>query len=579
MPTDDVETINRINRRWDALVRGDVAGTGDPDDPADVLRALVALDDAPAPDPSFAARLRASLDEAAAASPQRVGLRVVRPGLDRLLSRASWVAAAAFVVAIAGLLLAEVARDAQTTATPTAGQLAVSGTTTPPQPAETPFNSPHIGGTQAGIAPTPSVPTSAQRDAGTAVPTLSAGTVGGMGGEPAYRSLAEYVNAVDAVAIGTFGGPFELDASGTPYYELHVDEVVYGEVPTFLYVTGSFDPPEPSSRALLFLRVVDTALDSYAVHNQGLVPLADGAVVGFSFEVVEYIPRDAYAGRPVAELVAAIEALTPIEPQVEQRLARYGWTVVRKGYLWPTTLPAAADFSTSGPPRNDFPWSAYRDASTWIGLDFTHLAGADVQLLPYWLERHPHQGERLIEATFVIHDQTVVGAWVTVTGAERPFGLDERARVLAIPAALPTPVPTPTAAVPSGDTVNPAALYQLAEAAGLRLCWPYCTEDMVNPEFQVAIVAALDTMLAIAPPDAHPTPTPPADPLVATEDFIWLVFEFRDPSGANGHAVPLAYDRAAGLLLLPYDAGWVPAPPALVAAFEGVEPPPAPTKP
>ncbi len=138
-------------------------------------------------------------------------------------------------------------------------------------------------------------------------------------------------------------------------------------------------------------------------------------------------------------------------------------------------------------------------------------------------------------------------------------------------AARATPVGGPAtragATAASGATsaaVNPARRYDLAAATALTICPPgdgtACQAEPLPPERREALVRALDRDLARSPQAPAPTPGGPA----AT-----LAFDLPD-----GRRVAIAYDRAAGLLLLPGGDGAVVAPPELAAALPAEPTPP-----
>ncbi len=149
------------------------------------------------------------------------------------------------------------------------------------------------------------------------------------------------------------------------------------------------------------------------------------------------------------------------------------------------------------------------------------------------------------------------GALAAATGAAPASGAAQ---------AAPTTARAGAPAAASGATsaaVNPARRYDLAAATALTICPPgdgACQAEPLPPERREALVRALDRDLARSPQAPAPTPGGPA----AT-----LAFDLPD-----GRRVAIAYDHAAGLLLLPGGDGAVVAPPELAAALPAAPTPP-----
>jgi hypothetical protein len=573
------DRAERLNDDWDALVRGQNTAL----DPAfaPTLWELHMLDSSTGPTDEFAERLWRELERAA--PPPRLWRR--------------WHALPfALAAAVLGVLLVGAALVAtlwpDRPAPP--GHQAVIPTTVPSPTPATPQvpvvvpTEPHMTPPLAVASPTPpttaEVPTAtptvsvAGGDPNATVPTGPATPQPQLGGWPEYFSLADYVNNAAAIVIGTLSGPVATDEHGQTYSALEVEESVRGDVSGELLLTGVAESDRTHERYVVFLLgpFVSQAGAFYATDL--FLPLEDGVIVPLDFEPLEYNVRATYGGESVDTLVADIQALPRVEEEIDDLLGHYGWTPIRKGYLWPQTLPDSGAFDGFGPfPRRAPTWATLLDASRRVGLDFAAFAGQRVQVLPYIVERDMAEGERMLLVEFVIVDQQVVGAWVVVLpgdGTAGVYGLDEHEAVVALPVAIPTPVPTPTPAIPTSSTVNPSQFYDLARTETLVLCWPYCDLEPKTVAFRDALVAALDRDLEIEPLSAHPTPTAPVELVPSDGSFVWINFGYLT---SHWPVVSFGYDRASGLVLLPHGAGWVPAPPALAEAFAGVEPP-LPTK-
>jgi hypothetical protein len=581
MTANDQNRQDWLNREWDALVRGEEVGINP--EYTVLLRGLQRDDPTPGPSPEFVQSLWAELESGT----RRSNVRSIRSA-----SRLALVAAAIALLLSAGLLMVLINENAPpddglgvipdptvtaVIATPTPDisptmpaqqtpPVAVASPTAPSDATAAPTSD------ATGAAETPTVDPDATVPTGPAQPAQ-------MGGAPVYTSLADYVNNADLIVIGTVSGPATSDEQGLQYRSLVVDRSVRGEAVEELLLYGMSVSDITVEQYLFFLRGPHEGGVGTFYAIDFFVPLVDGVIQPLDYETVEYHPRADHGGQPVESLIAEIDALPSVEDDIFALLDEYGWTPIRKGYLWPQQLPERDAFSVTGPmPRRSPSWSVLQAASERIGLGFSDLAGQSVALLPFIVERDMVDGEHVIMAELLILDQQVVGAWITVVPHQSGgvFGLDQRDAVFDVPVLIPTPEPTPTIAIPDGDTVNPSEFYRLAETETFMLCWPYCDETPVTVAFRDSIVAALNRELAIQPLETHPTPTPPGELEQATGEYVWIVFGYLEP---GSYAVAFGYDRENGLLLLPYGAGWVPAPPELAAALEDVEPLPPLTKP
>lgn len=573
--------IERLNQEWDALVLGAGRTTGAPDP---VLAAFHALDRAAGPDPRFADDLWGDLRTLPVVLPAR------RKGGGYVLSLS---AAGLAVLLLAGALLVTIlARDGGSpedqapvlginppTATGVSGttptaptentpNLAVTDPTTQPNEAKvTPSNDVESDST-ATLEVTPTLAPDATVPTGP-TPLVQAG------GGPYYDTLTQMVNASDIVVVARTTGEVVQEGGDAPVFRaVDVVRTLRGEAPERAYVVDhSYLQSSGDGEYVLFLdRDESGPDDAYGtIAGFGVFPLMDG-VIAEPEGGLGTAARLEYAGQPVDVLATDIAAIPRIEPGIERLLSKYGWTSLGKQGLWPRTLPERDGFNRSRTiPSAPYSFEAALEASERIGLDFAPLAGQDGQFLVYAVERNPYQPwVRPVLAVFLIHEQEVAGAWVVVNGAERPFGLDERDAALAIPEFIPTPAPTPTVAVPTDETINPAELYRLADTDTFTFCWPYCDEEPKTVALRDAIVAALDRKLTLQPLNVRPTPTVAGELEPSDGSFVQIVFGYLTP-GWSAHV--FGYNRESQLVLLPNNAGWVPAPPELIEIMAGIEPP------
>lgn len=570
---DDMTQADRLNQDWDALLDNERRRIA----PAfeRTLLLLHNLNEAPSPTPAFADRLWQDLQN-------------VQPArLPHSRWNAPWLAFAAVLALV--LIVSAVIGVIRNGDDAPKGNVALA--TQPVSPTNTPAaantptapagETPGIG----GILP-PDVPTSTPSETPSATSTVDPNAtvptgptpVVQFGGGPSYDTLEQMVNASDLIVVGrTTGDVVTLD-EGLSLREVMVERTLYGDAPERVYVVDNSDFQESDQFVLFLNRLTQGPGDSFvALSVDDMLPVADGVVLpradGLGIPV-----HVQYANQSVDVLAADIAAIPDIDPLAEELLERNGWTSLGKQSLWPRRLPEADAFGQSRVlPFMPQSFAAVLDASKRVSLDFGSLAGQDVQILVYLVEREPSEpGERAIRAAFVIHEQSIVGAWIVVDAMERPYSLDERDAVLDVPAFIPTPEPTPTVAIPSGETVNPAQFFALAETDTFTFCWPYCDEEPKTIGLRNALVAALDQELPIQPLDVRLTPTRPDEPEPSDGTFVQIVFGHLTPGWP---AFVFGYDREAQLVLLPYDAGWVPAPPELIEIMAGIEPPPLPTKP
>ena len=565
---------DRLNQDWDALLGNESRSIN----PAfeRTLLLLHNLNEAPGPTPAFADRLWRNLQGTQPARPARTRRDVPWLAIAAVLALALITSAVIGViqsddpqgpVAIATQPVSPTNLPA-TASTPTAlaGEtpgIAIVPPTRPDEPTNTPSAT-----VETPPSATPTV------DPNGTVPTGPT-PIAQLGGGPPYETLEHYVNASDLIVVARMTDEVVTVSEGLSVRALAVERTLRGDLPERVYVVDSGESPG-SDAFVVFLSRINIGPDA-SFSNIRMLPIADDIVVEPE-ERLGLPMHLQYAGQSVDVLAADIAAIPDIDPLAESLLREYGWSPIGKQSLWPRRLPEQAAFDQGRVlPFMPQSFAAVLDASKRIGLDFGALAGQDVQLLVYLVEREPSEpGERAIRAGFVIHEQEIAGAWIVVDATERPYGLDERDAVLDIPAFIPTPEPTPTVAIPSGETVNPAQFYALAETDTFKLCWPYCDQEPRTVGLRDALVAALDRELPIQPLDVRPKPTETYELEPSDGSFVQIIFGHLTPGWP---AFVFGYDREAQLVLLPYDAGWVPAPAELIEIMAGIEPPPLPTKP
>lgn len=570
-PMDETTRADRLNQNWDALLADEPRQL----DPAfeRTLLLLHNLHEAPTPSTAFADRL---WDEISASQPIEPPRRLRQ---TPLLAVAASLAILLIVTAVIGVLRNDddQPQDRIAIATEPVSPTDVPATeTTVPAVGETPDiaivpTDERANTLTATTAPPDITPTI---DPNSTVPTGPTPPVQA-GGGPAYETLEHWVNASNLVVLGRMTGDIVTTDEGRTLRAVSVERTLRGDLPGTVYVSNYGDELAGDAFVLFLSRLTFGPDTSYAY--VGMLPVV-GGVIAAPADGLGLPVQLQYVGQTVDALQADIATIPNIEPLTEQLLSDYGWTPIVKQSLWPRRLPETKEFDQGRVlPFMPHSFAAILDASNRIGLDFSALAGQDVQILVYLVEREPDEPmERAIRVGFVVHEQSIAGAWITVDATEQPYGLDERETVLDIPAFIPTPEPTPTIAVPTGETINPAEFYRLAETTTFNLCWPYCDQEPKTVGLRNAIIAALDQELTVQPLDIQPTPTRSYDLAPSDGSFVQIVFGHLTP---GWQAYLFGYDREAQLLLLPYDGGWVPAPAALVDIMERIEPPPPPTKP
>lgn len=169
--------------------------------------------------------------------------------------------------------------------------------------------------------------------------------------------------------------------------------------------------------------------------------------------------------RTLAQLMAEINAVRPLDGDARGIFERSGWTVTAKREVSEFDLPALAEFGLAardirGAAGNvTEPFDVYAMLSAEVGLDPRPYAGQRAELLTFWLERKPPEfAEGTPFGHIVISERRLVGAWVTVLAGGGPFSVRDRAAALAAPNARRSFPPANRA--PNG--INVAQAYDLA---------------------------------------------------------------------------------------------------------------------
>jgi hypothetical protein len=218
----------------------------------------------------------------------------------------------------------------------------------------------------------------------------------------------------------------------------------------------------------------------------------------------------AYEGMPAAQLLNDIRAIRPVDGDVRDLFARFGWAPRGTLYVGELTLPSPIGFQNVGmlapgtPTKVLHNFDEFATVSAVAGLDFRPYANKPGEIIQILLERDwdgvgrfPPLGHA------VIVDRRIVGAWVHIAPQGDLYPITQRAAAVAAPPHDPPP-PTPTPnRFPQG--VNMTRDHGLAQTSTLAVKTPSLgggrTEDraVIRP-----IVEALDTTLPTQP---VPTPT------------------------------------------------------------------------
>jgi hypothetical protein len=283
-------------------------------------------------------------------------------------------------------------------------------------------------------------------------------------------------------------------------------------------------------------------------------PLPDGTreVIRMPAGVVRATPA-----RPLAQVMADVRAIRPIDGEARALFERYGWSVTGKHTVDELVMPAATEFGTAGRQLRTYgtqlveSFERYSALSATVGLDPRPFAGKPAEVLTFFLEGARGEfaaGAKLGHA--LIAERQVVGAWVTVLPESGTFSVRDRATVLAAPVRTPGPFNPPANRVPLG--VNIARTYDLASARSISFkSGGGVNGEIADPARIRAFADALDEMLPTvqATFDQRQPPTK-----------YWLHVDFQT------RYLSLEYDAQSGLITVLLD-GFSAKAPARFAAF------------
>jgi hypothetical protein len=218
----------------------------------------------------------------------------------------------------------------------------------------------------------------------------------------------------------------------------------------------------------------------------------------------------AYEGKPVAQVLTDIRAIHPVDGDVRDLFARFGWAPRSIWHVQELTMPPAIGFQNLGlvapgpGPKVSRNFDEFARVSSEAGLDLRPYASRPGELIEILLERDWDGTGRFPPLGHaVIVDRRVVGAWVQILPQGDLYSLQQRVAALAAPPHDP-PAPTPTPnRFPQG--VNMTRDHGLEQTRSLAVKTS-SLRGGVTQELAVIrpIVEALNVML---PTQAVPTPT------------------------------------------------------------------------
>lgn len=575
---------DQLDRYLDNLAMGTHPQAGEIDEPtAWALEQIWRLDTTRGPRPEFAESLRLQLGGAVPAAPRRIPRQWIR--------RVDLAAVAALLIAMVVItMVAIINENAKSPApTPDLGQVGAPSATAGLQPTPVPNETARPSGTEApeeSPMPDHTPPPSETLTPVGPTPEATATPPVFLGGDfPEFTSLTQLVNASDLIVIGYLVGGSDPDQKVIYSATFFIEQVLRGDAePGTEIEIGSIENVPAGESMVLFL---NASHESNSPAYTRVLNIGGNDIVRLNPDGT-IVPRDPhengllniahlYANQHVDDLARDIAAIPPIEPGIEDLLTGAGWDSIGRTYHQVVSMPAIDRFSEERPLRyHPATWQDALDQSQRSGFDFSWLAGNDVELMTWYLEQPRADGERLIRAIILLHEQQIVGIWIIDSYSQAVFGLNDRNLLLGIPPPTPTPEPTATEPIPQGETVNPVARYDLANTSYLMLCWPWCDNTAESEEFRQQIVAALDQNLRYELPEVQPTPTQDYEVKQPTGEYIVLTFWQGEP--LQSPRFNFGYDRLTGKILLPEGEGWIAAPDGLERLLADIEPPQPPSK-
>src|SRR5207237_1199665 len=202
-----------------------------------------------------------------------------------------------------------------------------------------------------------------------------------------------------------------------------------------------------------------------------------------------------------------IRAIRPVDGDVRDLFARFGWAPRATLYVGELTLPSAIGFQNVGmlapgtPTKVLHNFDEFAKVSAEAGLDFRPYAGRPSELIQILLERDWDGAGRFPPLGHaVLVDRHIVGAWVHIAPQGDLYPISQRDAALAAPAHdPPTPSPTPNR-YPQG--VNMTRDHGLAATrspatGGDRLDPELPREEIQDPPVRILCVSALREPVAL----------------------------------------------------------------------------------
>jgi hypothetical protein len=227
-----------------------------------------------------------------------------------------------------------------------------------------------------------------------------------------------------------------------------------------------------------------------------------------------------YEGKPAAHLLADVRAVHPIDGDVRDLFARFGWAPRSIWHLQELTMPPAIGFQNLGlvapgpGPKVSRTFDEFAQVSSEVGMDLRPYASRPAELVEILLERDWDGNGRFPPLGHaVIVDRRVIGAWVQILPQGDLYSLRQRdAALAATPHDPPPPTPIPNR-YPHG--VNLARDHGLAPTRALSVKTPSLGGGQTQDPVVIGrIVGSLDVML-----DTLAVPAPPAgQPMIV---LIW----------------------------------------------------------
>ena len=341
-----------------------------------------------------------------------------------------------------------------------------------------------------------------------------------------WQSLPPMVDRAALIARGTVVRLGSIDIAGTPVrtIALRPAEVVKGtagaEITIIEYRCHFFDvregdewiaflSPYATSFSPPYVPVQTTAVAGAYVTLGG--PESTFAVRGGTLAKtgsLDEMPAQvmkAYEGKPAAELLRDIRAIRPVDGDVRDLFARFGWAPRATLYVGELTLPSAIGFQNVGmlapgtPTKVLHNFDEFANVSAEAGLDFRPYAGRPSELIQIVLERDWDGAGRFPPLGHaVLVDRHIVGAWVHIAPQGDLYPISQRDAALAAPPHdPPTPSPTPNR-YPQG--VNMTRDHGLAATSSLAVKTPTLGGGQTQDRALILpIVEALDVTLPTQP--------------------------------------------------------------------------------